>query len=110
MCIYSEVWILSQISSWGCHTKSCPPLKLSGVGAYQIQTLYRRGVRVRVGLGFSIDETIGGQLTAGDHSRHYRAANKFHLLEFVHLSIALSLYSILKCFIIIIGYPSVACM
>ena len=30
------------------------------------------GFRVRVGLGFSIDETIGGQLTAGDHSRHYK--------------------------------------
>ena len=41
------------------------------MGAYRIQTLYRRGVRVRVELGFSIDETIGGQLTAGDHSRHY---------------------------------------
>ena len=49
------------------------PYKLSGVGAYRIQTLYRRGVRVRVGLGFSIDETIGGQLAAGDHSRHYRS-------------------------------------
>ena len=35
-------------------------------------TLYHWRVRVRVGLGFSNDETIGGQLTAGDHSRHYR--------------------------------------
>ena len=40
------------------------------MGAYRIQTLYHRGARVRLGLGFSTDETIGGQLTAGDHSRH----------------------------------------
>ena len=41
------------------------PLKVARRGGYGIQTLYRRGVRARVGLGFSIDETIGDNLRQG---------------------------------------------
>ena len=37
-------------------------------------SIYSHGVMVRVGLEFSIDKAIGGQLTAGNHSRHYRAS------------------------------------
>ena len=51
------------------------------MGAYRIQTLYRRGVRVKIGLGFSIDETIGGQLTT--------ARRPFTALQF-YLNITLS--------------------
>ena len=43
--------------------KSCPAWALIEYKLYTVEAL---------GLGFSIDETIGGQLTAGDHSRHYR--------------------------------------
>ena len=64
-----KVWVRHLVEY--CHTNSCLLYKLSGVGAYGIQTLNRRGVRVRVGLWFSIDKTIGGQVTAGDHSWHY---------------------------------------
>ena len=43
-----------------CHTKSCPP--------WAGTTSIPLGVCGWV-LGFSIDKTIEGQLTAGDHSR-----------------------------------------
>ena len=57
-----------------------PPESCLAWGAYRIQTLYRRCVRVRVGLGFSIDETIGRHHTAGDHSRHCKSTHWPQLL------------------------------
>ena len=42
--------------------KSCLAWALIEYKLYTVEAL---------GLGFSIDKTIGGQLTAGDHSRHY---------------------------------------
>ena len=46
-------------------SKSCPAWALIEYKLYTAEALR---------LGYSIDKMIGGQLAAGDHSRHYRAS------------------------------------
>ena len=48
-------------------SKSCPVWVYI---EYKLYTVEASGLGL-IGLGFSIDEAIGGQLRAGDHSRHY---------------------------------------